>query len=60
AVLSLAGMRFVASLLYGIAPHDVRTLVGATLVLTLTALIATTLPAWRAARTDPTEALREE
>ncbi|HEV2181149.1 MAG TPA: ABC transporter permease [Gemmatimonadaceae bacterium] len=60
AVLSLAGMRFVASLLYGIAPHDVRTLVGATLVLALTALVATMLPAWRAARTDPTEALREE
>ena len=60
AVLSLAGTRFVASLLYGVAPRDVRTLVVATLVLALTALIATTLPAWRAARTDPTEALREE
>ena len=60
AALSLAGSHLVSSLLYGVAPQDVRTLVGATLVLALTALIATMLPAWRAARTDPTEALREE
>lgn len=60
AALSLAATRFVASLLYGIAPQDVRTLVGATGVLACTALIATMLPAWRAARTDPTEALRDE
>jgi len=43
-----------------VAPQDVRTLVGAILILACTALIATLLPAWRAARTDPTEALREE
>jgi len=60
AVLSLVGSRFVSSLLYGVAPQDVRTLVGAILILACTALIATLLPAWRAARTDPTEALREE
>lgn len=60
AALSLAGSRFVSSLLFGVAPQDVRTLLGATLVLVCTALIATMLPAWRAARTNPTEALREE
>lgn len=60
ALLSLVGTRFVASLLYGVAPRDVRTLVWSILVLALTALMATMLPAWRAARTDPTEALREE
>ena len=60
AVLSLAGSHLVSSLLYGVAPQDVRTLAGAILVLALTALIATMLPAWRAARTDPTQALREE
>lgn len=59
-LLSLVGSRFVSSLLYGVAPQDVRTLIGATLVLAITALIATMVPAWRAARTDPTEALREE
>jgi len=60
AILSLIGSRFMSSLLYGVAPQDVRTLVGATLVLACTALVATMLPAWRAARTDPTEALRDE
>lgn len=60
AILSLVGSRFLSSLLYGVAPRDVRTLVVAILVLACTAVIATMLPAWRAARTDPTEALREE
>ncbi|HXE59931.1 MAG TPA: ABC transporter permease [Gemmatimonadaceae bacterium] len=60
AALSFAGTRFVGSLLYGVAPQDLRTLAGATLVLAGTALIATLVPAWRAVRTDPTEALREE
>ena len=60
AALSLAGTRFVGFLLYGVAPQDVRTLVGATLVLGCTALMATLVPAWRAVRTDPTEALRDE
>src|SRR5579872_1507954 len=60
AVLSLAGSHLVSSLLYGVAPQDVRTLVAAILVLASTALIATMLPAWRAARTAPTEALRDE
>lgn len=60
AILSLVGTRFVASLLYGVAAQDVRTLLGATLVLACTALIATLVPAWRAVRTDPTEALRDD
>ena len=60
AILSLGGSHLVSSLLYGVAPQDLRTLIGAVLVLACTALIATMLPAWRAARTDPTEALREE
>ncbi|HWC45229.1 MAG TPA: FtsX-like permease family protein, partial [Casimicrobiaceae bacterium] len=60
AVLSLAGSHLVSSLLFGVAPQDLRTLVGAVLVLLCTALIATMLPAWRAARTHPAEALRDE
>lgn len=60
AALSLTGARFVSSLLYGVAPHDARTLAGAALILILTALVATLFPVWRAARTDPTEVLREE
>src|SRR6185437_5734295 len=51
AILSLGGSHLVSSLLYGVAPQDLRTLIGAVLVLACTALIATMLPAWRAART---------
>jgi putative ABC transport system permease protein len=60
AALSLAGTHFVSSLLYGVEARDLRTLVGAAVILALTALVATVLPAWRAARTNPTEALRED
>ncbi|HKV49756.1 MAG TPA: ABC transporter permease [Gemmatimonadaceae bacterium] len=58
--LALTSARFVRSFLYGVGPQDVSTLVGAILVLCATALIATVVPAWRAARTNPTDALREE
>lgn len=58
--LALASMRLLASFLYGVAPQDVATLCGAMLVLAMTALIATMLPAWRAVRIEPTEALRDE
>jgi putative ABC transport system permease protein len=58
--LALASARLLASLLYGIAPRDVGTLCSAALVLAATALIATILPAWRAVRIQPTEALRDE
>jgi len=47
-------------LLYDVAPFDATTLVAAALLMTLTALAAATQPAWRAARVDPTIALRAE
>ena len=46
--------------LYGIAPGDPRTLVIAAAILLTTALAATLLPALRASRIAPLEALREE
>ena len=52
--------RFVASLLYGVAPGDAVTLMAVTSFLAVVALMATYLPARRAARVDPMAALRAE
>ena len=49
-----------ASLLYGLKPRDPLTLVGAVVMLTIVALVASYGPAWRASRLEPMEALREE
>jgi predicted permease len=50
----------VAPFLYGTAPADARVYVAAAFVLATVAFIAALLPAWRAARVDPIEALREQ
>ncbi len=51
--------RFVASLLYGVEPHDLGTLLSASAVLAAVAALAGWLPARRAARIDPAVVLRE-
>jgi len=57
---ALGMSRLISSLLYGIAPYDPLTLGGVTLGLLVVAVVASWLPAMRAARIDPIEALRSE
>jgi predicted permease len=57
---ALAVGRAASTLLFGLAPHDPSTLALACGLLVASALAASFLPARRAARTDPTAALRDE
>jgi len=59
-VAGLALTRLMASLLYGVAPSDGATFASVSLLLLLVAMLACTVPAMRAMRVDPLEALRHE
>jgi putative ABC transport system permease protein len=48
------------SLLYGLAPADPAALIGAGVVFTIVATLASWLPAWRAASLNPMQALRRD
>jgi putative ABC transport system permease protein len=56
---ALASGRLLRSLLFGVTSTDLMTFVTASIVLGSAALVASYLPARRAARTDPMEALRQ-
>lgn len=59
-MLAAAGAtRLLATMLFGVETFDVLSLGAAVLFLTLVALIACTIPALRATRVSPTEALRD-
>jgi putative ABC transport system permease protein len=59
-LLALGGSRWVASLLFETSPRDPLVLGSVGLVLLMTAVVASLLPARRAARVAPAEALRGE
>ena len=59
-VLALALTRLMATLLFGVAPNDPVTFIGAAVMLLATSALASYLPARRAAWVDPIEALRCE
>jgi ABC-type antimicrobial peptide transport system permease subunit len=59
-LLSLATGRLLTSQLFELSPHDPRLLAGVSLLTLLAALLASILPAYRAARVDPMVALRRE
>ena len=57
-VAALALTRLLGKLLYDVSPHDPFIFGSALAVMTLTAISACLLPAWRASRTDPARVLR--
>ena len=57
---ALAAGRLIRSQLYGLAPHDPLTLAAAVALLSAVAVGAAWIPARRAAKVDPMEALRYE
>jgi predicted permease len=59
AAITVYATRYAASLLFGLTPNDPVTIVAAVMGLALIACLASSIPAWRAARVDPTTALRE-
>ena len=58
--LALASGKLVRGFLYGVKVHDGWTLAGAAILLFLSGMLAAYLPARRAARVNPMEALRSE
>jgi putative ABC transport system permease protein len=57
---ALALGRILTSFIYGIAPYDPLTFAAVAALLAAVALLASIIPAYRAARIEPTRALREE
>ena len=59
-VLALLAGPWIEGLLFDVGPADLQVLVFVTVVLLLVGVVASSLPAWRAARVDPTIALRSD
>jgi ABC-type antimicrobial peptide transport system permease subunit len=59
-VAALILTRFLAALLYDVAATDVLTFAMVIVLVLGVAIVATAVPAWRAARIDPLKSLRAE
>jgi putative ABC transport system permease protein len=59
-LLSMLGARLLESLLFGVAPHDLLTLAGATATLAVVVVATTLVPARRASMVPPVSALRAD
>ena len=57
---ALALTRVMTGLLYEVRPTDAVTFAGSGMLLAVLAVLAGLVPAWRATRVDPLEALRTE
>jgi predicted permease len=57
---ALAVNRLIASLLFGVQPTDTVTIAFVIATITVVAVVASWLPAWRASRLDPNVVLRDE
>jgi putative ABC transport system permease protein len=57
---SFAVNRILQSQLVGVSPYDIATMAGAPVILLVVAFLACRIPARRAMRTDPANALRYE
>lgn len=57
---AVAATRVLKSFLFGVTASDPMTMVGAAVLLALAAIVAGAIPAGRAARLEPVEALRED
>ena len=57
-VLLLPVQRIIGRLVYGMSPRDPRTVALATSVLLVVTVVAAFIPAWRASRIDPVDAIR--
>jgi ABC-type antimicrobial peptide transport system permease subunit len=58
--LAVAASRVMESLLFEVSPTDPLTLAGVALLVAVAAAAASTIPAVRATRVDPVEALKKE
>jgi putative ABC transport system permease protein len=58
-ILSFSGDRLIGNMLYGVSALDPETYVGVLLLILLVATSASLIPAWRSARAEPTQALRQ-
>ncbi len=59
-VLAALSVRLISTFLFGVDPLDPLTFLTVPVVILTTALVAAAAPAWRASRTDPVVAFRQE